>query len=60
MIADAIALQMNSPVDLKINDSILIDVTNSNSSYYCSEDTHVKIFGKYTTKTFFKAMQQNK
>ena len=60
VIADAIALQKNSPVDLKINDSILIEVTDSNNSYYSGEDTDVEIFGKYTTEAFFKAMQQNK
>lgn len=60
VISDAVALQKNSPVDLKINDSILIEVTDSNSAYYSGEDTDVEIYGRYTTEAFFAAMMKNK
>ena len=60
VISDAIALQKNSPVDLKIKDSIFIEVTDSNNSYYSGEESDVEIFGKYTTEAFYKAMIQNK
>lgn len=58
--SDAVALQKNSPVDLKIKDSILIEVTDSNNAYYSGEDTDVEIYGQYTTEAFFAAMQKNK
>lgn len=60
VISDAVALQKNSPVDLKINDSILIEVTDSNNAYYSGEDTDAEIFGRYTTEAFFAAMMKNK
>lgn len=60
VISDAVALQKNSPVDLKINDSILIEVTDSNDAYYSGEDTDAEIFGRYTTEAFFAAMMKNK
>lgn len=60
VISDAVALQKYSKVDLKINDSILIEVTDSNSAYYSGEDTDVEIFGRYTTEAFFAAMMKNK
>lgn len=60
VISDAVALQKYSKVDLKINDSILIEVTDSNSAYYSGEDTDVEIYGRYTTEAFFAAMMKNK
>ena len=60
VISDAVALQKNSPVDLKIKDSILIEVTDSNNAYYSGEDTDAEIFGRYTTEAFFAAMMKNK
>ena len=60
VISDAIALQKNSPIDLKIKDSILIEVTDSNNAYYSGEDTDAEIFGRYTTEAFFAAMMKNK
>lgn len=60
VISDAVSLQKYCPVDLKINDSILIEVTDSNSAYYSGEDTDVEIFGRYTTEAFFAAMMKNK
>ena len=60
VITDAVALQKNSPVDLKIKDSILIEVTDSNNAYYSGEDTDAEIYGQYTTEAFFAAMMRNK
>lgn len=60
VITDAVALQKNSPVDLKLKDSILIEVTDSNNAYYSGEDTDKEIFGQYTTEGFYAAMMQNK
>ena len=60
VITDAVALQKYSKVDLKINDSILIEVTDSNSAYYSGEETDVEIYGRYTTEAFFAAMMKNK
>lgn len=60
VITDAVAIQKNSPVDLKIKDSILIEVTDSNNAYYSGEDTDAEIFRTYTTETFFAAMMKNK
>ena len=60
VISDAVALQKYAKTDLKINDSLLIEVTDSNNSYYSGEDTDVEIFGRYTTEAFFKAMMNNK
>lgn len=60
VISDAIALQKNSPINLKINDSILIEVTAANNAYFSGDDTDIEIFGNYTTEAFFKDMKQNK
>lgn len=60
VIADAVALQKHSPVNLEIKDSILIEVTDSNNSYYSREDTDAEIYGQYTTEAFFAAMMRNK
>ncbi len=53
-------VQQNSPKDLKLPDSILIEVTDENSSYYSGEETDKPIFGIYTTEAFFAAMMNNK
>lgn len=60
VVSDAEALQKNSPVDLKINDSIFIEVTDENNAYYSGEETDVTIYGRYTTEAFFAAMMNNK
>lgn len=60
VISDAIALQKYAKTDLKLKDSILIEVTDENSSYYSGEDTDVTIFGTYTTEAFFEVMMKNK
>lgn len=60
VISDAVTLQKYSPIDLKINDSIYIEVTAANNSYYSGEESDVEIFGRYTTEAFYKAMLQNK
>ena len=60
VITDAVALQKNSPVDLKLKDSILIGVTDSNNAYYSGEDTDKEIFGNYTIEGLYSAMLQNK
>lgn len=60
VVADGVALQQNTKVDLKLKDSILIEVTADNNAYYSGEYTDVEIYGTYTTEVFFTAMQQNK
>lgn len=60
VISDAIVLQKYAKTDLKLKDSILIEVTDENSSYYSGEDTDVTIFGTYTTEAFFEVMMKNK
>lgn len=60
VISDAIALQKYAKTDLKLRDSILIEVTDENSSYYSGEDTDETIFGTYTTEAFFEVMMKNK
>lgn len=59
VVADAVALQEKSPIDLKLKDSIYIDVTDSNNAY-CSGEGDEVIFGQYTAEAFFTAMQKNK
>lgn len=53
-------LQKYSKTDLKLTDSILIEVTDENSSYYSGKETDKPIFGRYTTEAFFAAMMNNK
>ena len=60
VVADAVALQKNSPVDLKATDSILIEVTDENNAYYSGEETDKTIYGRYTTEAFYQAMMNNK
>ena len=60
VVEDSVRLQQNSPKDLKLPDSILIEVTDENSSYYSGEETDKPIFGIYTTEAFFAAMMNNK
>lgn len=60
VISDAVALQKYAKTDVKLKDSILIEVTDENSSYYSGEDTDETIFGTYTTEAFFEVMMKNK
>ena len=60
VISDAVALQKYAKTDLKLKDSILIEVTDENSSYYSGEDSDVTIFGTYTTEAFFEVMMKNR
>lgn len=60
VVTDAVSLQKYVKTDLKLKDSILIEVTAENNAYCSGEDTDVTIYGTYTTEAFFAAMQQNK
>jgi hypothetical protein len=60
VVEDSIKLQKDSPINLKLTDSIFIEVTAENNAYYSGEDTDKPIFGRYTTEAFYAAMLNNK